>query len=183
MKIFKIKLIIIILFIPFWVFSQSLNCPSTLTMRVASAPYKFNNLSKSAQCLTGNKYEFVLTLNKGKDYKISFYASPVFNNNIKFKIIDLSTNQIVLDLPGETENSMKGECVLKAYFDDKQGKEVHPSFNFYPDNTTSLKIIIDVASIEGNKENSESGFNAPEEKQKGCVTVFIQDRLAENQGF
>jgi len=86
-----------------------------------------------------------------------------------------------MDLPGETIDSRKGECVLRAYFDDKQNKLVHPFFDFYPSSSTQLKIIIEVASIE--QEKSESNFNAPETRKKGCITVFVQDRKAEDVGF
>ena len=173
-----LKLTILVFLIPLWVSAQSLNCPSTLSLRTATPPFHFNNLSKSAQCLTGKNYEFVLTLNQGKDYRFSFFASPIFNNNIKFKVIDLNTNNTVLDLPGETEENLKGEAALKAYFDDKKGKEIHPYFDIYLTTTTQLKIMIDVASL--NKKQSETGY---EERKKGCITVFIQDRKAETTGF
>ena len=177
-----LKLAILILLIPLWVSAQSLNCPSTLNMRVATSPFKFNNLSKSAQCLTGKKYEFVLTLNQGKDYRLSFFASPIFNNDIKFKVIDLNTNNVVLDLKGqplETEENVKGVYALKAYFDDKKGKEIHPYFDIFLTSTTQLKIMIDVASLNKKSEN----VNAYEERKRGCITVFIQDRKAEEVGF
>lgn len=181
MKTLKFKIILLLLFIPVTIFAQSLDCPSRLKLRQPTPPYKFNDLSKSAQCLTGKKYEFVLTLTKGKEYRISFFASPVFNNDIKFRIIDVNTGEKVLDLPGETEASAKGECVLKSYFDDKQNKLVHPYFPFFVETSTKLKIIIDVAAAE--QEGSESNFNAPESRKKGCVTVYIQDRKYDSGGF
>jgi len=181
MKILKFKIILLLLFIPVTIFAQSLDCPSRLKMRRPTPPFNFNDLSKSAQCLTGKKYEFVLPLTKGKDYRLSFYASPVFNNNIQFRIIDLNSGEKVLDLPGETEGSNKGECVLRAYYDDKINKLVHPHFDFYPSSSTQLKIIIEVASIK--QDNVDSNFNAPETREKGCITVFIQDRKADVIGF
>jgi hypothetical protein len=183
MKTLKFKIILLLLFIPLNIFAQSLDCSSRLKMRQPTPPYKFNDLSKSAQCLTGKTYEFVLTLTKGKEYRMSFFASPVFNNDIQFRIIDLNTNQKVLDLPGETEASSKGECVLKSYFDDKQNKLVHPFFTFYPESSTQFKIIIKVASSENANDAESSNFNAPETRKKGCVTVYIQDRKAEDTGF
>ena len=176
-----LKLTILVFLIPLWVSAQSLNCPSTLNLRTATPPFHFNNLSKSAQCLTGKNYEFVLTLNKGKDYRFSFFASPVFNNNIKFKVTDLNTNNVVLDLKGaptDEEENIKGKYALKAFFDEKKGKEIHPYFDIYLTSTTQLKIEINVASL--NKKQSETGY---EERKKGCITVFIQDRKAEAVGF
>ena len=181
MKILKFKIILLLLFIPINIFAQSLDCPSRLRMRRATPPFSFNDLSKSAQCLTGKKYEFVLPLTKGKDYRLSFYASPVYNNDIQIRIIDLNSGEKVLDLPGETEASNKGECVLRAYYDDKLNKLIHPHFDFYPSSSTQLKIIIEVASIE--QEKPDSNFNAPETRKKGCITVFVQDRKAEDVGF
>ena len=181
MKILKLKIILLLLFVPLGILSQSLDCPSRLKMRRASPPFSFNDLSKSAQCLTGKKYEFVLPLTKGKDYRLSFYASPVFNNDITFKIIDLNSGKKVIDLPGQTIDSRKGECVLRAYFDDKSGKLVHPYFDFYPASSIQLKIIIDVASIEQAKANEN--FSGPEVRKKGCITVFVQDKKAEDIGF
>lgn len=181
MKILKYKIILLLLFMPLTIFAQSLDCPSRLKMRRANPPFSFNDLSKSAQCLTGKKYEFMLPLTKGKDYRLTFYASPVFNNDIKFRIVDMNSGDRVMDLPGQTEASNRGECVLKAYFDDKKNKLVHPFFDFYPTSSTQLKIIIEVASIE--QEKTESNFKAPEIRKKGCITVFVQDRKAEDVGF
>ncbi|OQY04780.1 MAG: hypothetical protein B6I20_02405 [Bacteroidetes bacterium 4572_117] len=132
MKILKFQFIVLILFLSTTIFAQSLDCPSNLKMRHPSPPFGFNDLSKSAQCLTGKKYEFLLPLTKGKDYRISFFASPVFNNNIQFRIIDVNSGKKVFDLPGESEANNKGECVLKAYFDNKLNKLVHPYFDFFP---------------------------------------------------
>jgi len=181
MKILKLKIILLLLFVPVTLFAQSIDCPSRLKMRRATPPFAFNNLSKSAQCLTGKKYEFVLPLTKGKDYRISFYASPVVNNDIKFRIVDVNSGEKVLDLPGETLDSRRGECVLRAYYDDKRGKLVHPFFDFYPASSTQIKIIIDIASTE--QSTSNSNFNAPETRKKGCITVFVQDQKADEIGF
>ncbi len=184
MKLLKLKFILLLILIPAGILAQDLDCPSRLKMRRATPPYKFNSLSKSAQCLTGKKYEFVVPLNAGRDYRISFYASPVFNNNINFRIIDMNTGQKVMDLPGEViEYDKKGSCVLKPYTDPASGKSIHPYFDFYPSSSTQLKIIIDIPSIK-QSENEGSNFNAPEERRKGCVTVFIQDKKsAESGGF
>jgi len=172
MKIFKIT--ILILLIPLWVSAQSLNCPSTLKMRTATAPFKFNNLSKSAQCYTGKKYDFILTLTEGKEYRFSFFASAVFNSNIRFKLIDMNTDRIIIDIPGETLDNKKGTVALKPYYDRK--RLVHPYFDIIPETTTKLKVMIDVASLG---EKTATGYEA---RKKGCITVFIQDKKSE-MGF
>lgn len=61
---------------------------------------------------------------------------------------------------------------------------VHPYFDFHPSSSTTLKIIIDIASAGKSAVNAEeNAFKAPEEIQKGCVTVFVQDKTAEEIGF
>lgn len=181
----KLKLIALIIFIPVAISAQSLDCPAKLKLMNAKAPYSFNNLSKSAQCYTGKKYEFMVPLIQGKDYRIAFYASPIFNNDINFRIIDMNSGSKVLDLPGEVDGAEKGQCVLREYFDTDLNKMVHPYFDFHPSSSTTLKIIIDIASTDKSSEttSSESAFKAPEERQKGCVTVFIQDKKADEIGF
>ncbi len=180
----KLKLLALIIFIPVAMNAQSLDCPSKLKLMNAKAPYSFNNLSKSAQCFTGKKYEFMLPLMQGKDYRIAFYASPIFNNDINFRIIDMNSGTKVLELPGESDEAAKGKCVLREYFDEDLNKMVHPYFDFHPSSSTTLKIIIDIASTGKTAESTDEGaFNAPEDRQKGCVTVFIQDKTAEEIGF
>lgn len=180
MEIRKVKIaFIILLMLPFAGMAQ-LDCSSFFKYRKANPPFRYNSASKSAVCITGNKYEFILPLQKGFDYRLQFYASPVFNNNINFKIIDLNTNETVLDLPGETEFGEKGSCVLKAYFDEGTNKQVHPFFDFYPSQATSLQIIIDVQPLP--KEET-SGYNAPAPREKGCITVLVLDKPAMDTGF
>ncbi len=180
MKILKIlKITTIILLIPLWVSAQTLNCPSTLKMRRATAPYKFNSLSKSAQCLTGKNYDFILTLYQGRDYRLSFFASAVFNNNIIFKLVNLKTNETILDLPGEIkdeygDSNKKTALVGKT---DRNGRVIHPHFDIIPEYTTQFKVMINVAST-GKK--TSTGY---EDRKRGCITVFIQDKKAEAIGF
>jgi len=175
--------IAILIIVPVALTSQSLDCPSTLQLRRATPPFAFNDLSKSAQCYTGKKYEFVVPLMKGKEYRLSFFASPIFNNNITFRIIDMNSGQKVLELPGETPSSAKGECVLREYFDDELNKMIHPYFDFYPSSSTSLKVIIDIAADNAGKPATEVVSQTPDEKKKGCITIFIQDKKSEEGGF
>lgn len=179
----KLKLIAILIIVPIALTAQSLDCPSTLQLRKATPPFAFNDLSKSAQCYTGKKYEFVLPLMKGKEYRMSFYASPIFNNKINFRVIDMNSGQKVLDLPGETASSEKGQCALREYFDKEANKMIHPFFDFMPNSSTSLKVIIDIAEDKAPSTSTEVVSQTPDEKKKGCVTVFIQDKKSEEGGF
>jgi hypothetical protein len=183
MKMKELKLILILIIFPLSLSAQNMDCTSTLNLRRPTPPYAFNDLSKSAQCVTGKKYEFMVPLLKGKDYRFTFYASPIFNNQINFRIIDMNSNEKVLDLPGEGTNAAKGQSVLREYYDEDTKKMIHPFFDIIPGSSTTLKIIIDVVSLEGEAKGEESSFTAPEERKKGCITVFIQDKVSEVVGF
>ncbi|MEA3451334.1 MAG: hypothetical protein U9Q83_05460 [Bacteroidota bacterium] len=167
-----IKLLLLILFIiPATAFSQ-LDCSSFLGSLKADDPFNLNSLSKSATCLSGRTYEFVVPLSKGYEYRFIFYASSVFNNDMKFKIIDLNTNKEVLNLPGKLDNGAlpkKNETALQSYYDSKLNKEVHPYFIVIPSSSTNLKIIIDI------KKKAEL--------IKGCVTVVILDKDFDSGDF
>ncbi len=176
-------LTLFILLLPLSLGAQSLDCSSKLKLLHPAKSYTYNMSSKSAACLTGKKYEFMLSLSSGKDYRISFFASSVFNNKINFRIIDTSSGNKVLDLPGESDDARKGSCVLREYLDKDKNKMIHPYFDFHPNSTTTLKIIIDVLEKEQEEVASAGGYNSPKDVDKGCITVFIQDREAEQTGF
>ncbi len=174
MKILKISLIFLfILGLTNLGHAQKLNCQRTLDLRYPTKTFKIDQLSRSAACYTGRKYEFILPLNQKYDYRLMFYASPVFNNDMKFTILDQNTGEKVMELKGESETGNKGTCVLKDYFDDGTGASVHPFFDFFPQSSTTLRIIIDITSIE-QEAPATKGYIPPEVRQKGCVTVFIQ---------
>ncbi len=175
----KIGVIILILAGMFFS-AQAQDCSNYMENRKAEPPYQKNSLSKSALVVSGHKYEFVVPLQKGYDYRIMFFASPVFNNRINFKIIDLNTNEVVLDLPGETEARTKGSCALAPWV-NKDGKEIHPYFDFYPQTSTSIKIVIDV--LEAPSKTDDYG-NEYKEILKGCLAVVILDKpSSDGNGF
>lgn len=176
----RIKILLLILILPVVSLAQ-LDCSDFFKYRRPEAPYEFNSQSKSAVCVTGNTYEFVVSLYEGYDYRMSFFASPVFNNKINFKIVDMNTSATVMNLPGDSETGEKGTCVLKSYFDLVEGKNIYPYFDFYPASTTNLKIIIEVEDIE-TAESSESSYISAV-KEKGCITVLIMDTKGAETGF
>lgn len=149
-------------------FSQ-MDCSGILKSLVAEDGFELNSLSKGAACISGHEYEFIVPVVKGKEYRFIFYASPVFNNDLNFTIIDQNKAQgsnIVMDLPGKLNGSLvpegPNETVLQAYYDDKLNKEVHPYFTVIPSESTSLQIVIDIAEKD--------------DLLRGCVTVVILDR-------
>ena len=181
----KIKFVIVFIIFPIALAAQGgMDCPGTLKSRKATPPYSLNDLSKSAQCVSGKKYEFMVPLMKGKDYRFSFFASPIFNNQINFRIIDMNSNQKVLELPGESSSAAKGSSVLREYYDSDLKKPVYPYFDILPNASTTLKIIIDILPADQDAPaTDQSSFKAPEEKKKGCITVFIQDKPSDDVGF
>ncbi|MEA2041591.1 MAG: hypothetical protein U9N85_03455 [Bacteroidota bacterium] len=182
MKNIKIITIVVFLLVPLMVSAQG-DCSKFFKFRKPEAPFEYNDLSKGAVCVTGETYEFKLPLTKGKDYRLKFYAAPVFNNKINFKIIDESSHEVILDLPGQSNSEQKGTCVLKDYYDEDSGKMEHPYFDFYPVSSTNLKIIIDVLSAPGQEKHDDPNFKAPEKKNRGCVTVVILDKPSLNSSF
>ncbi len=162
--------------------AQKMDCISILKYRQASPPFQFSNLSKSAECTSGNTYEYVIPLDKGKEYRLSFFASSIFNNKIKFRIINLNTLEKVLDLDGESEPG--GISALGDYFNDKINKIEHPHFDFHPTSSTTLKVIIDIPDIELVKKLDETWESKAEKDTiSGCITVFIQYKNVGDFGF
>jgi len=174
MKISKLKFVLMFLVVPMLSFAQTLDCSKELKYLRAEPPYEFNSQSKSAVCSTGNTYELSISLYEGHEYSLSFTASAVFNNDMKFKIVDMNTSNTVLDLPGQSTSGEKGTQVLKSYYDSKEGKTVQPHFDFYPESTTNLKIVIEIP--EKKSTTTTTGYTNPE-KTKGCVTLLILDKV------
>ncbi|NOZ35390.1 MAG: hypothetical protein GXO80_08840 [Chlorobi bacterium] len=181
MKTKLIYIIALVLLFPLFSDAQS-RCSDFFKYRRPEAPYEYNNQSSSAVCVTGQTYEFILPLTKGKDYRLKFYAAAVFNNKIKFKIIDESTHETVLDLPGESANREEGSCVLADYYNEDNGKSSHPYFDFYPATSTTLKIIIEVLPVP-QAESTDANIKRQKKMNRGCVTVVVLDKPAENSSF
>ncbi len=159
--------IAIVLFIsPIFTMGQS--CESFFRYYVPVRPFKYDSQSKSAACETGGTYKFIISLQKGKEYRISFHASPSFNNKMNFKIIDENTGDIAIDLPGDDIEG--GESVLKGKFNGNT--EVYPHFDFIPENSTKLKIVIEIPSVAEGKD-----------RKVGCVGMYMQNKIIAAGGF
>lgn len=182
MKTLKYKTLIFAILIPIFVAAQG-DCSKFFQFRKPEAPFEYNDQSKGAVCVTGNTYEFIVPLTKGKDYRLKFYAAPIFNNKITFKIIDESSHEVILDLPGQSNSERKGTQVLKDYYDEDTEKMTHPFFDFFPVTSTNLKIIIDVHPATGQDEHENPNYKVPEKKNRGCITVVILDKATLNSNF
>jgi len=200
-------LLVVLVALPMGLQAQT-TCADQMKMRKPMQPYRYNTSSKSAMCQTGRKYEFVLPITKGLDYRIQFFASTVFNNNIDVKIIDMSTGETVIDVPGklkDDEPKSPQQTALQDFMDEKKGgKIIHPFFDFTPVSSTSLKIMLDVKEVEVPQETvseynysyddydqprqqaqpaQEEGYAVPVEKIKGCVSVYVIDKETEEDSF
>lgn len=160
-------LIVLLLTLPLLSFSQ-IDCSGVLNSLVPEDGFEMNSLSKGAPCISGHTYEFVVPVQQGKEYRFIFYASPVFNNDLHFQIVDQNQpagSNILMDLPGKLDNGNlpeRGQTVLQAYYDQKANKDIHPYFTVIPQSTTNLKLVIDI--------------DEKTDLIKGCVTVVILDR-------
>ena len=181
MKTKIIHIIIVLLLLPLFADAQG-KCSDFFKYRRPESPYQYNDQSSSAVCVTGQTYEFILPLTKGKDYRLKFYAAAVFNNRIKFKIIDQSNHETVLDLPGESSIREEGTCVLADFWDDDSNKSKHPYFDFYPVTSTTLKIIMEVLPAPQDP-SSDPNVKKQEKFLRGCVTVVVLDKTSESSSF
>jgi hypothetical protein len=184
MKIFKLSIFLTFIILPVLSKAQA-GCSSNLDFQKQriTEPWSYNDLSKSATCLTGNSYEFIVPLSKGRDYRLMFYAAPVFNNKMTFKIIDQSSHQTILDLPGESSTNNEGTCVLHDIFNVDNGKMFHPYFDFFPESSTNLKIIIDIKPLPVETDVNNPNYKMPEKKERGCITVIVMDKAAVGGNF
>ncbi len=181
MKIRLIYITTLFLIIPFFSDAQS-KCSDFFKYRRPEAPFEYNDQSRSAVCVTGQTYEFILPLTKGKDYRLKFFAAAVFNNKINFKIIDESTHETVLDLPGESYTREEGSCVLADFYNEDTGKSKHPYFDFFPATSTTLKIIMEVLPAPQD-ESSNPNIKKQKKVNRGCVTVVVLDKTSEETSF
>jgi hypothetical protein len=131
------------------------------------------------------------------EYRVQFYASPVFNNEVQVKIVEGEGN-VLVDLPGKVDDEpKKGMTCLQDYMDTKTNKLVHPYFDFTSQNATRLTFMIDIKDhMEYTEEPVYDEWGTliemkkkaviPEggpEKVKGCFTVYIIDKPAEVSAF
>ncbi len=177
MKKLKLKFVLLLLIVilpSLSLFAQ--DCGSKWKVQPFSG-WEATSLTKIASCTTGKTYEFVVPFSDQYEYYLSFYASSSFNNRMNFTLEDASNGSEYLSVPGEmgimddgSENP-KGSSALASYYDEKLKKDIHPFFIISPDNSVSLKIIIEIPDIDG-----EEGKVVNKLTSKGCVKVLIFER-------
>jgi hypothetical protein len=98
------------------------DCAEYVNSQSINYGYNFNAMSKSGAVKTGKKYKFVFTLNKGKIYRFSFYATSNLNNGMEFTVTDANSGQKILYLPGE---------VPEESFDDPNAQSDYSGYDDY----------------------------------------------------
>jgi hypothetical protein len=116
------------------------------------------------------------------EYRFSFFASAIFNNNIRFKIINKTTGELMLDLPGEAAGNSTS-AILEDYFDEKQNKFVHPYYDLSTDQECNYLVVVEVGELNENNSLTNSNILVDNDQKKGCVTIFMQSKSTENFGF
>ncbi len=181
--------------------AQPIDCAPILEFRHPDPSFTRSEHSQSIQGFTGEKYEFVVPVEVGEQYRFTFFVSAILTREIDFKIEDINSGQVLLDLPGTTKENKKNESVLGTYYDELYGKMIYPYFDFNPKSKTTYKVTVDIAKYKRpapkykavdeeyfaeelkkekkeKEKNKKTAFTPPEEKRTGCITMYIQKRKA-----
>ncbi len=140
-------------------------CADFMKFRAAAEGFKASTQSKSGKCFSGKSYKFMLPIVNGKVYRISFYASAAFNQEIHFKVIDQSTGKSVIDVDGASDPNDPNKPGALGEMEE-EGKFVHTYYEFEPSAATTLQIVIDVKKAETPKPI------------EGCIGIFVQEKPA-----
>ena len=106
--------------------AQPIDCEPILEFRHPDASFVRSEHSQSVQGFTGEKYEFIIPVDAEEQYRFTFFVSAILTRKIDFKIEDLNSGQVLLDLPGTTKDNKRNECVLGTYFDELYNKMMYP---------------------------------------------------------
>lgn len=199
--------LLVLLSISINLMAQPIDCSPILDFRQPDPSFARSEHSQSIQGFTGEKYEFLVPVEQGEQYRFTFFISAILTREIYFKIEDTNSGEVHLDLPGTTKENKRNESVLGAYYDELQNKMIYPFFDFVPEQTGTYKVTIDIAKykrpapkykpedesgyfdelLENEKKEKKklesekkrkSSFTPPEEKRTGCITMYIQQRKA-----
>jgi len=147
-------------------------------MKQVDPYFSKDELSKSAICFAGNTYEYDLKLEKDRDYRISFFASSVFNNQVNFRMINTLNSKELINLPG-TSSDIYQRPILEEYSDNSPKKRTHPYCTVKTKTNAEVKIIIGISPLDELMSNGYSDFQAYSNPTKGCVTIFVQSKPSE----
>ena len=173
MKKIKIQLLVLVaLLVSNFTFAQ--NCDVFMNKLRASAPWEISSYSITRSCTTGNNYAHDIVFMEGIDYRLMFYASSNFNNDLHFIIENADTREELINVPGvdDADTHIFGKCALHPvvkHIDDYN--EFHPYFDFKIKGSTKIRIIVKV------NEFKEYGHVV---EKSGCIKILVlQKKSAE----
>ncbi len=138
--------------------------------------YEKSDLSKSAVLKSGEVYEFVIPLYRGKEYRLYFMASSVFNNRIDIEIEDMNSEKTVYDVDfektyDEYSRETYNQKLLKSEWNDETNKMEYPYITLEPANATRIKIILNVLEAEKDEINIDKI-----KVLRGCFSVIVLEK-------
>lgn len=126
--------------------------------------YKINEESRSALFLKGQTSNTPFTIYNGRDYRISLCWDPILGSQIKFKLIDRESQNVLYDNTTD---------------------EFSTEFEFTAAQTRDILIEISIpgqsASLEA-LENQDIIF-VRKDTEIGCVGVLIEHMITPTKGF
>ena len=87
-----------------------------------------------------------------------------------------------MDLHGNSTD-MNEMCALQEYFDASANQLVHPFFDMSPTKDLDLKIIVDVIPELNYLASTSNNLMISNQQTKGCVTIYVQSKSVESEGF
>ena len=124
--------------------------------------YKYNNASRSALFVKGQKSHTKLEVFNGRDYRISICADDIFEQKIELRIIDGEDGTILYD-------NTNDDLAQEFEFTVVQSKEL------------ILEVLVRGISHE-NGENGRGGI-VRRDDDIGCVGLLIEYMITPKKGF
>ncbi len=163
--------ILIVLFVSL---QAQIDCSKQSATFYITDGYIKSDISTSEVVKSGEIYNFMIPLKAGKEYRLYFMASSVFNNRINIKIIERSSNQIVIDTYYKKTQDDWGDDydqkLLKTEWNEEDNKMEQPHIDLEPVTSTNIVIIIDV--LEAEKEITSDKIK----KLRGCFSIIVLEK-------
>lgn len=159
-------------------------CNDFFLYRTPTVGYILDSQSTSGLCKSDSVYKYRFQMENNKEYKISFFASAVFNAKVDFKLYN-SKGNIILDLQGDLDTTINKPVALREFYDGNN--MIYPYFTVYPSTieyytleikTNKLAYKKAVYNDNGDKLIIDSYYNVI-----GCVTLYLQYKYIESTGF
>ncbi len=138
---------------------QKDSCPTSKNIY-----YKINEESRSALFLKGQISRTPFTIYNGRDYRISICWDHILGSQIKFKLIDKDTNDILYDNSTDSNSS-------EFEFTVAQTRDIY------------IEISVPGQSSTLEAEGNEGIIIVEKDIEMGCVGVLIEHMITPTKGF